>query len=97
MNIRISPEELRAAANFVAQKQESINSEVAALKAKIDEVCDNWEGAAQSGFIGVFESDTYPMLKDTVPQVLEGVSTMMNGAADALEEADQTVASNFAG
>ena len=39
--IRITPEELREGASFIQQKEEAINQEVAALKAKIDEITGN--------------------------------------------------------
>ena len=70
---------------------------MAALKAKIDEITGNWEGAAQSSFIETFESDMYPIMKDTLPEVLEGIASQMNGAADALEQADEEIANAFRG
>ena len=95
--IRITPEELREGASFIQQKEEAINQEVAALKAKIDEITGNWEGAAQSSFIETFEGDMYPIMKDTLPGVLEGIASQMNGAADALEQADEEIANAFRG
>ena len=95
--IRITPEELREGASFIQQKEEAINQEVAALKAKIDEIAGNWEGAAQSSFIETFEGDMYPIMKDTLPEVLEGIASQMNGAADALEQADEEIANAFRG
>ncbi|SDI36189.1 WXG100 family type VII secretion target [Pseudobutyrivibrio sp. 49] len=95
--IRITPEELREAANFLQQKQEAINSEVSELKSKVDEVTGNWEGAAQSQFVESFLSDMYPMLHETMPQIIEGIASQMNGAADAIEQADQEVANAFKG
>ena len=95
--IRITPEELRSAADFLEQKLEAINTEVSALKGKIDEVSGNWEGAAQSSFIDTFENDMYPILRDTLPQVIEGISGQLDGAADAIEQADEDVAKAFKG
>lgn len=95
--IRITPEELRDAADFLEQKLEAINTEVSALKGKIDEVSGNWEGAAQSSFIDTFENDMYPILSDTLPQVIEGISSQLDGAADAIEQADEEVAKAFRG
>ena len=40
--IKITPEELRVAADFLEQKVEAINGEVSALKGKIDEISSNW-------------------------------------------------------
>ena len=93
--IRITPEELRNGADFLEQKLEAINAEVAALKGKIDEVTGNWEGAAQSSFVETFENDMYPILKDTLPEVITGIVAQMDGAADAIEQTDAEVAKAF--
>ena len=95
--IRITPEELREAADFLEQKLEAINSEVAELHSKVQEVAGNWEGAAQSTFIDSFDNDMYPILKDTLPQVIEGIAGQLDGAADALEHADEEIAKAFKG
>lgn len=95
--IRITPEELRDGAKYLQERLTAINQEVASLKSKVDEVTGNWEGAAQSSFIETFEGDLYPILKDTVPQVLEGIVAQMNGAADAIEQADAEVANALRG
>ena len=95
--IKITPEELREAATFIDSKRDELCGVVAEIKSKIDEVTSNWEGAAQASFIESFESDMYPLLKENMPEVLEGVSTQMNSAADALEEADESVANAFRG
>ena len=95
--IRITPEELRNGADFLEQKLEAINAEVAAIKAKIDEVTGNWEGAAQSSFVETFENDMYPILKETLPEVVTGIVAQMDGAADAIEQTDEEVAKAFRG
>ncbi len=95
--IRITPEELREAADFLEQKLEAINGEVAELYSKVQDVAANWEGAAQSTFIDSFDNDMYPILKDTLPQVIEGIAGQLDGAADALEQADEEIAKAFRG
>lgn len=39
----------------------------------------------------------YPILRDTLPQVIEGICGQLNGAADAIEQADEEVAKAFKG
>ena len=95
--IRIAPEELRGAADFLEQKLEAINGEVSALKGKIDEITANWEGSAQSSFIDTFDNNMYPILKDTLPEVITGIAAQLDGAADAIEQADAEVAKAFKG
>lgn len=95
--IRITPEELRGAADFLEQKLEAINGEVSALKGKIDEITANWEGSAQSSFIDTFDNNMYPILKDTLPEVITGIAAQLDGAADVIEQADAEVAKAFKG
>ena len=95
--IRITPEELRGAADFLEQKLEALNGEVSALKGKIDEITANWEGSAQSSFIDTFDNNMYPILKDTLPEVITGIAAQLDGAADAIEQADAEVAKAFKG
>ena len=95
--IRITPEELRDGANYLRQRLEAIKSEVESLKGKIDEVAGNWEGAAQSSFITTFENDMYPILRDTLPEVVEGISSQLDGAANTIEQSDQEIANAFKG
>ena len=84
-------------ADFLEQKLEAINGEVSALKGKIDEISSNWEGSSQSSFIETFEGDMYPILKDTLPEVITGIAAQLDGAADAIEQADEEVAKAFRG
>lgn len=95
--IRITPEELRSASTFLMERLNAINSEVNSLKGKIDEVSGNWEGSAQSQFIESFENDMYPIMRDTLPQVITGISEQLKGAANAIEQADQEIAKAFKG
>lgn len=95
--IKVTPEELRDAATFLGQRLEAITSEVNQLKGKIDEISGNWEGAAKSSFIATFESDMLPVMTQTLPQVIEGIESQLNGAADAVEQTDEQIASAFRG
>ncbi len=92
--IRITPEELRESSTFLGQKKENIGAEVQALKNKIEETTGNWEGAAQNSFVQSFEN-LLPMLEQQLPEVIEGIMSMLNGAADTLEQADEQISSSF--
>ena len=39
----------------------------------------------------------YPILKDTLPNVITGIAGQLDGAADAIEQADAEVAKAFRG
>jgi len=95
--IMMTPQELNDGASFLRQRLEAINQEVASLKSKIDDITSRWEGAAQSSFIAQFEADLYPILRDTVPQVIEGISSQLDVAANAIRDTDASLASAFKG
>lgn len=95
--IMMTPQELNDGASFIRQRLDAINQEVASLKSKVDDITSRWEGAAQQSFINQFESDLYPILRDTMPQVIEGVSSELDAAANAIRETDASLASAFKG
>ena len=95
--IIITPQELNDGAVFLRQRLETINQEVASLKSKIDDITSRWAGAAQQSFINQFESDMYPILRDTLPQVIDGVASELDAAANAMRETDASLASAFSG
>lgn len=96
-SIMITPEELNDAATFLRQRLEAMNQEVSQLKSKIDDVSSRWKGAAQQSFINQFENDMYPILRDTLPQVIDGVASELDAAANAFRETDASLASAYKG
>jgi WXG100 family type VII secretion target len=95
--IMITPQELNDGAAFLRQRMEAINQEVAMLKSRIDDVVSRWEGAAQQSFVNQFENDMYPILRDTLPQIIEGVANELDAAANAIRDTDQSLANAFKG
>ena len=95
--IMMTPQELNDGAAFLKQRLDAINQEVSQLKSKIDDVISRWEGAAQQSFVSQFENDMYPILRDTLPQVIEGVAAELDAAANAIRETDESLSSAFKG
>jgi len=95
--IRITPEELESAAEFLGKKLEAMNTEAGELKAKIDEVTDNWEGAAQSAFVSGFNDDMWPILSKNLPDLITGMQGQLTATAKALEDTDTTIADKLRG
>lgn len=95
--IRITPEELRGAADFLDQSREEIAEKITAVETKVNDVAAEWEGAAQSTFVDSFSNDMMPLLKNDFPSILEGIAAQLRGAADAIETADEEVANAFRG
>ena len=90
--IRITPEELREGSTYLGERLTEINSQVEALKTRIDAIAENWEGAAQSQFVTTFTDDMYPIMSKNLPEVIEGIMKQLDGTAKAMEEADQAIA-----
>lgn len=95
-SIRMTPQELRDTATFLAGKRDEIVTAVTQIKSRVDSTTAEWEGAAQSSFIESFE-EMLPMLTESFPETIQGIESMLSGAADALEQADSEVAKAFKG
>jgi WXG100 family type VII secretion target len=95
--IRITPEELRSASTFIGTKLEAMKSESNELKAKIDEIAANWEGAAQSAFVEGFTNDMWPVLNTDLPELITGIQDQLTATAQALEDTDTEIASKLKG
>ena len=93
--IMISPQELNDGATFLRQRLEAINQEVSALKNKIDDVSSRWEGAAQQSFVSQFENEVYPVLRDRLPEVIEGIAGNLDISANTLREADASISNAY--
>lgn len=95
-SIKMTPQELRDAANFLGSKRDEILQAVNQIKSRIDTTTAEWEGAAQSSFVTTFE-DMLPMLQQDFPETIQGIESMLTGAADALEQADTEIGNAFKG
>lgn len=95
-SIRMTPQELRDSATFLGGKRDEIVAAVNAIKGRVDSTTAEWEGAAQSSFVESF-NEMLPMLTESFPETIQGIESMLTGAADALEQADSEVAKAFKG
>ncbi len=95
-SIKMTPQELRDSAQFLGTKRQEIVDAVTAIKSRVDATTAEWEGAAQSSFIESF-NNMLPMLTESFPETIEGIESMLSGAADALEQADSEIAKAFQG
>lgn len=97
LTIRITPEEMRSAAEYLTSTKEEIIEKVNSISAKIQELEQSWEGAAQSTFMENYEGEMKPLLEKDFPEIMEGLATQLKAAADAIEAADEEVANAFRG
>lgn len=92
--ILMTPEELRSAKDDLYNKAEEIKSLLESTKNKVDEVDAGWEGAADNAFMETF-NDLYSQMNPQFPETIQGIGDMLQGAADALESADEDIASSL--
>ena len=69
---------------------------VGVIESTVNNTTANWEGAAQSQFVQNFD-EMLPMLKESFPDIIEGIESMMKGAADTIERADEEIANAYKG
>ena len=95
--IMMTPQELNDGAVFLRERMEAMNEEVASLRNRIEDVASRLEGAAQESFIEQFMGGMYPILSETLPQIIEGLASELDAAANAIRETDESLASAFRG
>jgi Uncharacterized protein conserved in bacteria len=95
--IIITPQELNDGAVFLKQRLASITDEVRSIQGRITDIIAKWEGASQAAFVSQWETEMFPILRDTLPQVIEGVAAELDAAANTLREADSQIAQAFKG
>ena len=94
--IKMTPQELNEGAKYLRDRLATINGEVAQLEQRINLVAGNWEGQAQHAFRESYDS-LRPILKETLPQVIEAMSKKLDAAANTIRDADAQIASAFRG
>jgi WXG100 family type VII secretion target len=92
--IKITPEELREASAVIKAKAGDIESSINEVNDKVQFVVENWEGAARDSFFEAFESLKGDLLTQ-LDEILEGIASQLEAAANTIEQADQEVANAF--
>lgn len=95
--IRITPEDLRDASVYLQERLDAMTTEATSLKAKLDEIGANWEGAARTTFFDVFDTDMWPVLSTNLPDLITGIMAQLNGTAQAMEDADTEISNKLRG
>lgn len=94
--IRMTPEELQTGAENISKLSEEISLNLTNLKQIVDTVTNNWEGAAQSSYVELF-NQIHTEFEKTFPPTVLGLSQQMKAAADAIEQTDAEIAKAFSG
>ena len=92
MNIKVTPEELRALAQTLTSTREELLNLINNMDSQIQNVSAEWSGMSSSMYMQNY-NELLPKLKDEFPQVIEALSTRLNYVADTIEQADADAAS----
>ena len=95
--IRITPSELRDASEFLKQRLDAITNEANALKAKLDDIGERWEGEARTTFFEIFDDEMWPVFNDKLPELIQGIASQLNSTAQAMEDTDSQIADSLRG
>ena len=91
--IRMTPDQMRSRAGEVRNQGATIEEVVNRLGNIINELQTEWEGQASRAFAEQFER-LRPVFYE-VRQLVDDISTQLDGTANAVEQLDQDIASRF--
>ena len=91
--IQITPDTLRAKATEVRGYKSEHDDVISKLRTLVNGLNETWKGEAQDAFVANFESMRSTF--DNFSEMLEGYATMMDTAANQLEQQDASLASSF--
>lgn len=94
--IRITPQELRDGSDAIIRLATDISDNLTTLKSIVDGVANNWEGAAQSGYVANFE-ELHAQFVQSFPPAVNGLAEQMKAVADTIEQTDSEIAQAFSG
>ena len=93
MALRVTPEELMALANKIADLAEQLNNEVKVLDGKIESVSEAWTGISSNAFYNNYV-EMQPALH-SYAEVVQGIASVAQTAAKAYDSTDEEIAKNF--
>jgi len=93
----MTPDEIEDSARYLYDRQQEISQLVQQLDAKVREISERWEGQAQIAFLEQYDEMLFPVLNDTLPQVIYAMYQKLNGAAHTIRETDSQIAQVFRG
>ena len=93
--IKLDPVELKARSNEIKNIYHDSQALIDKIDNKITTICEAWDGLAQDSF---FESyvETKKSL-DKLPEIINGISDMLDAASEQLSNTDDSLSSAFNG
>jgi 6 kDa early secretory antigenic target len=92
---RVTPAELLDLSRQVHGTAGSIESELGGLRSRVAPIGASWSGQAQERFQVLYEE--WSRSAQSLQQALAGISQLLNQAGVSYQDAEQRIASSFAG
>ena len=93
----MTPDELDRGASTLNTICGEMQQQVQRLDSELRDIASRWEGLAQDAFMGRYESELRPVMKETLPQVIDALSQKLAAAANTMRETDSQIAGAFRG
>jgi WXG100 family type VII secretion target len=95
--ILMTPQELNDGATYLRQRLDAMVNEAAMLDSRINDVASQWEGASEQAFMARYTDELRPVLKETMPLVINALADKLDAAANTIRDTDAQIASAFRG
>lgn len=93
--IRVTPAELETVASRYHREAEEVGAQVGRLDVMLNDLKSMWEGASSNAFAGQYDELRPSFLE--MQNLLTEVGTQLSRAGQALQDADQQIASQIRG
>ena len=87
--IKVTSDQLRQQSGNTTSVATQVEDLLTKLKSQIADLSSGWEGAASSSFQSLYTE--WQRGAEAVHQSLEGIATLLNKAADAYDQAEQSI------
>ena len=92
--IMITPQELNEGATYLRARLAEMSQQVNDLNNRIMDISGRWEGLSQGAYMNRYQ-ELLPILRDTMPEVIEGLAMKLDASADTMRETDEALASSL--
>ena len=95
--IMMTPQELNDGARYLEARLSDMIQQVTALNSRITDVASRWEGLSQDAFMDRYLNELYPVLSQTMPEVINALAGKLDAAANVIRDTDQELANALRG
>ena len=87
--------EMESASKNIENIANEYESAARTFRSSISNAITGWEGASKDKFAGLLDNSVYKYMEVSVPQLVQGLATMLKNNADGMKQADDEIAKNI--